>query len=125
MAAYSIPLATDLVYWPISGDGIIVIWCSIDADLAELIEQPGKARILQRAAKALDLVDLWRRAGSKRWFEKNADFDRTLRERLVTWHRAVAQGRLAAWVGTPAGALAVVMLLDQFPRNVVRGSPSM
>jgi uncharacterized protein (DUF924 family) len=126
MAAYSIPLATDLVYWPISGDGNIVIWCSIDADLAELIEQPGKARIHQCAAEALDVVDLWRQAGSKRWFEKNADFDRTLRERFLTWHGAAAQGQLAAWVGTPVGALAlVVLLLDQFPRNVSRGSPSM
>jgi hypothetical protein len=121
MAAYSIPLATDLVYWPISGDGIIVIWRSIDADLAELIEQPGKARILQRAGEALDLVDLWRRAGSKRWFEKNADFDRTLRERLLTWHRAGSPHGSAL----PPAPLALVMLLGQFPRNVFGRSPSM
>jgi hypothetical protein len=61
MAAYSIPLTTDLVYWPISGDGNIVIGCSIDTGLAELIEQPVKAGIHQCAAEALDVVD------ARRW----------------------------------------------------------
>jgi uncharacterized protein (DUF924 family) len=125
MAAYSMPLMTDLVYWPISGGGNIVIGCNIDADLAELTEQPGRAGILQCAAQALDAVDFWQQAGSKRWLEKNADFDRALPKRFLTWHEAAAQGQLATWVGTPVGALALVPLLGQSARNVLHSSPSM
>ena len=71
------------------------------------------------------VVDFWREAGPDLWFAKDPDFDRRFRERFLSWHRAASCGELAAWPTTPQGALALVLLLDQFPRNAFRGTPRM
>ena len=71
------------------------------------------------------VVDFWRAAGPKLWFAKDADFDRRFRERFLSSHEAAARGELTAWLSTADGALALVLLLDQFPRNAFRGSPRM
>jgi uncharacterized protein (DUF924 family) len=47
------------------------------------------------------------------------------RERFLGTHEAAARGELDAWLATPQGALALCILLDQFPRNAFRGSPRM
>jgi len=57
------------------------------------------------------------------WFRRNPALDDRIRERFLATHRAARDGRLAAWEATPRGALALVILLDQFPRNLFRGSP--
>ncbi len=69
------------------------------------------------------IVAFWREAGPKKWFSKNADFDRAIVERFGQLHAEAAVGRLEAWAGTPEGALALVLLLDQFSRNLYRGDP--
>jgi uncharacterized protein (DUF924 family) len=71
------------------------------------------------------VVQFWRDAGPKMWFAKDADFDRRFRERFLTLHEAAARGALAGWLATPEGALALLLLLDQFPRNAFRGTPRM
>ncbi|NJM34728.1 MAG: DUF924 family protein [Rhodomicrobium sp.] len=71
------------------------------------------------------LVEFWRNAGQERWFAKDAEFDRQFRERFLAAHEAAVRGELDGWLGSPMGALALVLLLDQFPRNVFRGSPRM
>jgi uncharacterized protein (DUF924 family) len=76
-------------------------------------------------AEASTLVDFWRAAGPARWFAKDADFDRRFRERFLALHEAAARGALAGWLATPEGALALLLLLDQFPRNAFRGTPRM
>ena len=76
-------------------------------------------------AEAAALVDFWRMAGPQRWFEKDADFDRRFRERFLSLHEAATIGDLADWLATPKAALALVLLLDQFPRNAFRGTPRM
>lgn len=70
-------------------------------------------------------IDFWREAGPSRWFAKNADFDRQFRERFLSLHEAAARGELAGWLATSDGALALLLLLDQFPRNAFRGTPRM
>jgi uncharacterized protein (DUF924 family) len=75
--------------------------------------------------EALAVVAFWLEAGPERWFEKDAAFDRAFGERFSSLHEAAAQGRLDDWAPTPLGALALVLLLDQFPRNVFRGSARM
>src|SRR5688572_10043846 len=75
--------------------------------------------------EAMAVVDFWRAAGPKLWFSKDADFDRRFRERFLSSHEAASRGELAAWLTTADGALALVLLLDQFPRNAFRGSPRM
>ncbi|WP_322033336.1 DUF924 family protein [Paraburkholderia sp. J76] len=82
-------------------------------------------------ARARDVLDFWFGApgseefGSERkmWFRKNAAFDATLRERFGALLDAACAGELDAWCETPEGALALVIVLDQFSRNCHRGTP--
>jgi uncharacterized protein (DUF924 family) len=71
------------------------------------------------------LLDFWRAAGEQRWFSQDDAFDAALRESFLPLHEAAAAGQLAAWSATADGALALVLLLDQFPRNAFRGTPRM
>lgn len=71
------------------------------------------------------LVQFWREAGPQRWFRKDDAFDATFRERFLGAHEAAAAGKLQSWLDTAEGALALVLLLDQFPRNAFRGTPRM
>ena len=69
-----------------------------------------------------DVLTFWRAAGPPKWFRKNVDFDREITQRFLACHEAAAAGRLAEWEATPEGALALLILLDQFPRNMFRDS---
>ncbi len=71
------------------------------------------------------VVEFWRAAGPARWFSKDDAFDREFRETFLASHEAAADGRLDDWSASPEGALALLILLDQFPRNAFRGSPRM
>jgi uncharacterized protein (DUF924 family) len=59
----------------------------------------------------------------KLWFGGGAETDREIRERFTTLVQKAKAGELDAWAETPRGTLALVILLDQFTRNVYRGSP--
>jgi len=74
---------------------------------------------------AADVTEFWRQAGPSMWFAKDADFDRRFHERFLDAHEAAARGDLDHWMATPEGALALLVLLDQFPRNAFRGTPRM
>lgn len=74
---------------------------------------------------AAEVVQFWRDAGEKAWFEKNEAFDDAFRARFLAAHEAAARGELDPWADTAEGALALILLLDQFPRNCFRGSPRM
>jgi uncharacterized protein (DUF924 family) len=76
-------------------------------------------------AEALAIIDFWREAGPTLWFAKNEAFDRRFRNRFLTAHEAAGRGELTHWEETPEGALALVLLLDQFPRNAFRGTQRM
>jgi uncharacterized protein (DUF924 family) len=69
-----------------------------------------------------DVTAFWRAAGRQKWFRKDAAFDREIKARFLARHEAAAAGRLSDWEATPDGALALLLLLDQFPRNMFRGS---
>lgn len=56
------------------------------------------------------------------WFTRNADFDDRVRERFSETYEAAVSGALDAWQEAPLGALALVIVLDQFPRNMFRDS---
>jgi len=67
-----------------------------------------------------DILSFWRDAGEDRWFKKNDEFDAEIRAKFLDlWHEAAA-GRLSHWQDTDDGALALVIVLDQFPRNLFR-----
>jgi uncharacterized protein (DUF924 family) len=58
------------------------------------------------------------------WFSSEPALDAELRERFGTLVSAAFAGELDDWLETPEGALALVILLDQFPRNIYRGTPA-
>jgi uncharacterized protein (DUF924 family) len=68
-----------------------------------------------------DVLDFWLAAGPERWFKKDAAFDADIRERFLAAHEAAARGALDRWAETREGALALLLLLDQFSRNLHRG----
>lgn len=76
-------------------------------------------------SSASEVVAFWREAGPDRWFAKDDAFDRTFRAHCLPLHEAAVRGDLASWRATPDGALALVLLLDQFPRNCFRGTARM
>lgn len=68
------------------------------------------------------VVTFWQQAGPGKWFAKDDAFDAEFRQRFETAHFAAARRELDGWMATPDGALALLILLDQFPRNVFRGT---
>jgi uncharacterized protein (DUF924 family) len=70
-----------------------------------------------------EVIDFWQAAGTKRWFAKRNAFDAEFRQRFLAAHEAALRGDLIGWSLTAQGALASVLLLDQFPRNAFRDTP--
>jgi uncharacterized protein (DUF924 family) len=77
---------------------------------------------MQQVASPDEVIAFWREAGPDRWFSGSGSFDEACRQRFLATHEAAARGDLNEWELTPEGALAVVLLLDQFPRNMFRGT---
>jgi|ERR1700689_1975239 uncharacterized protein (DUF924 family) len=70
-----------------------------------------------------DVLAFWHAAGVERWYTRDDVFDAGVRERFLDlWQQALA-GELSSWETTDDGALALVLVLDQFPRNMFRGDP--
>jgi uncharacterized protein (DUF924 family) len=86
------------------------------------MEQTPSLSPLQTAS---EIVAFWRAAGPDRWFAKDDDFDRRFRAHCLPLHEAAAEGALQGWLAAPESALALVLLLDQFPRNCFRGTARM
>ena len=67
-----------------------------------------------------DILAFWRDAGPDRWYMPDDAFDAGVRQRFLSlWQRAAA-GELSSWETSDDGALALVIVLDQFPRNMFR-----
>ena len=71
------------------------------------------------------VVRFWQEAGPDRWFAKDQKFDRLFRERFEKDYELASNGALREWERTPRGALALTLLLDQYPRNSFRGTARM
>jgi uncharacterized protein (DUF924 family) len=69
-----------------------------------------------------EVLKFWFKRDRKAWFEKNEAFDEELRQRFLALYELGVAGKLARWKQAPASCLALVVLLDQFPRNMFRGS---
>ncbi len=69
-----------------------------------------------------DVIAFWREAGPDRWFTTDLSFDALCRERFLLSHECAAAGDLDEWEHTADGALALLILLDQLPRNMFRGT---
>ncbi|MGA2058307.1 MAG: DUF924 family protein [Bradyrhizobium sp.] len=76
-----------------------------------------------RAYNPEDVLAFWREAGVERWYKRDDAFDAGVRERFLgLWQKALA-GELSSWESTDDGALALIIVLDQFPRNMFRDDP--
>jgi uncharacterized protein (DUF924 family) len=64
----------------------------------------------------------WRGRARKAWFVKSEDFDREVRDRFAPLCEKAGSGGLDHWRDTPLASLALVVVLDQFPRNIFRGT---
>lgn len=70
-----------------------------------------------------DVVAFWQAAGPDKWYRKDEAFDRELRARFGALHREAGRGAMDGWAKTPEGAVALLIALDQFSRNLFRGLP--
>ncbi|MBB5213700.1 DUF924 family protein [Parapusillimonas granuli] len=80
---------------------------------------------LGAAPEALSVVAFWREAGPGKWFTKSDAFDQAFRDRFLGLHMAAARRELDGWADGAEGGLALLILLDQFPRNAFRGTGHM
>ena len=73
----------------------------------------------------LDERGIARDATVKRWFVKDAEFDREIEERFGALRKEVMNGEHDDWLDTADGLVAYIVVLDQFSRNLGRGTPVM
>jgi uncharacterized protein (DUF924 family) len=91
----------------------------------EPMENTAEVDMPRTSPEAREVLRFWRDAGPALWFAKDEKFDARFRERFLVAHEAAARGELEHWIATPEGALSLVILLDQFPRNAFRETPRM
>jgi uncharacterized protein (DUF924 family) len=71
--------------------------------------------------EAQAVLDFWFvESGPEKWFMKDEAFDREIRQRFGSTYRRAYDGDLGEWIETAEGCLALVIVLDQFPRNMFR-----
>ena len=75
-------------------------------------------------AAAVEVVGFWR-AAHAHWFSHDPAFDRRFRERFLDLHLSAARREHDDWTDMPEGSVALLILLDQLPRNAFRGTGHM
>jgi uncharacterized protein (DUF924 family) len=68
-----------------------------------------------------DILSFWRQAGPDRWYTRDDAFDAEVTRRFLGLWQEAAAGQLSSWEDSDDGALALIIVLDQFPRNMFRG----
>ncbi|MGI9400956.1 MAG: DUF924 family protein [Rhizobiaceae bacterium] len=75
------------------------------------------------AASFNEVLDYWNSIGKDGWFNRDDEIDRIIRERFLTTHELAASGALDSWQERPDSCLALILVLDQFSRNMFRNDP--
>lgn len=75
-----------------------------------------------KIATPKQVLSFWRKAGPKRWFKSDPKFDHEIQDKFLVTHQAAELGKLAGWEEEAESALALVIVLDQFPRNMFRAT---
>lgn len=75
------------------------------------------------ASEAHEVVAFWKEAGIELWFAQDDEFDARFRARFKALYERAIIGELDHWITSATGSLALILLLDQYPRNSFRGSP--
>ena len=68
-----------------------------------------------------EIVSFWGEARPEKWFEQDETFDQAIRLRFLPTYEAAKNSELAIWEDSVEGALALILVLDQFPRNLFGG----
>ncbi|MEM1102918.1 MAG: DUF924 family protein [Pseudomonadota bacterium] len=71
-----------------------------------------------------DVLEFWWSAGPEKWFQGGPAFDEEIAARFGDLWRRACDGDCAGWAQDAAGALALIIVLDQFSRNIGRGAPA-
>ncbi len=74
-------------------------------------------------SNAADVVAFWEGAGPEKWYVQDDAFDQEIRDKFGADWRTAHDGGLRHWAVDAVGALGLVILLDQFPRNMFRDDP--
>ncbi len=67
-----------------------------------------------------EIVTFWSDVGPEKWFARDPELDATIRRRYLDLWEEARRGMHRRWLSSPAGALAYLILTDQFPRNMFR-----
>jgi uncharacterized protein (DUF924 family) len=82
-------------------------------------------RLSAHLSRPGEVAAFWAPLGHAVWFGKDKAFDRRFREAFADQHGAAARGELMPWLASAQGALSLLILLDQYPRNAFRGTDRM
>lgn len=85
----------------------------------------GLQHLAAHPSRAEAVADFWQPLGHAVWFGKDPVFDRKFRDAFAPEYKAATRGDLMPWLSTPKGALSLVILFDQYPRNAFRGTRRM
>lgn len=85
--------------------------------------QSSSEPMTETAAGPGEVVTFWQQAGPDLWFKKDETFDRQLEDRFLKTHDEASAGALDHWSDDADGSLALILVLDQFSRNLFRNSP--
>lgn len=85
---------------------------------------PHRQPTLPTTPHVQDVVNFWQ-VSEEHWFAQEPAFDRAFRERFLDLHMAAAARQFDGWGTSADGALALLILTDQFPRNAFRGTAHM
>jgi uncharacterized protein (DUF924 family) len=69
---------------------------------------------------AASVLEFWQNAGPKTWFSKSDAFDASIKQQFGALHKKAAANELSSWENQPASTLALILILDQFSRNLFR-----
>lgn len=72
---------------------------------------------------AESILNFWKSAGGEMWFSKNDAFDQSINDNFGTLMLKALKGELNHWRNEPNSCLALIIMLDQFSRNLYRNSP--
>ena len=72
---------------------------------------------------ANEILKFWQEAGPSAWWRKNVEFDEQIVNRFSDLHEQARLRQLDHWCDNPQSCLAVILVLDQFSRNMFRNSP--
>jgi uncharacterized protein (DUF924 family) len=95
--------------------------CALTAGVG-FFPRRGHKEAMTKIATPKQVLSFWKKAGPKRWFKSDPEFDHEILDKFLVTHQAAELGKLASWEEEAASALALAIVLDQFPRNMFRAT---